>query len=417
MKARAEHQDWPQPLGEEAFHGLAGDVVRTIEPHTEADPAALLLHFLVAFGNIVGRGPHFEAESHRHGFNLFAVMVGRTSKGRKGTAWSRAKRLVAGADPGWAEHCIQTGLSSGEGLIHAVRDPSGISVDGDPGIADKRLMVVETEFASTLRVMARSGNTLSPVLRLAWDGSPLQVMAKQSPDRATGAHISTIAHITMDELLRELTGTDAASGFANRFLWACVDRSKVLPDGSQIPEADLQPLENRVRGAVEYAHSLGDHEFCRDAEARAIWHSVYAGLSEGKPGLSGAVTSRAETQVIRLACIYALLDNSPVIGQAHLRAALAVWGFCEASVWFIFGDALGDPVADEILRLLRVPASKGLTRTELSHAFGRNRQAVEIDRGLACLERYGLARSKTEETGGRPAVRWYAVTRKQTGKL
>ncbi len=32
---------WPEPLADEAFYGLAGDIVRTIEPHTEADPAAL----------------------------------------------------------------------------------------------------------------------------------------------------------------------------------------------------------------------------------------------------------------------------------------------------------------------------------------------------------------------------------------
>jgi hypothetical protein len=30
---------WPEPLGEAAFHGLAGDIVRVIEPHTEADRA------------------------------------------------------------------------------------------------------------------------------------------------------------------------------------------------------------------------------------------------------------------------------------------------------------------------------------------------------------------------------------------
>ena len=78
---------WPNPLSEDAFHGLAGDVVRTLEPHTEADPAALLLQFLVAVGSVIDRGPHFRAEADRHALNLFVVLVGETSKARKGSSW------------------------------------------------------------------------------------------------------------------------------------------------------------------------------------------------------------------------------------------------------------------------------------------------------------------------------------------
>jgi len=54
---------WPNPPAPKAFRSLAGEFVAMLEPHTEADPAALLLSFLVAFGNMVGRGPHFVAEA------------------------------------------------------------------------------------------------------------------------------------------------------------------------------------------------------------------------------------------------------------------------------------------------------------------------------------------------------------------
>ena len=62
-----------------------------------------------------------------------------------------------------------SGLSSGEGLIWAVRDP-GENGDGqsDSGVADKRRIVLDGEFASTLKVLGRQGNTLSPVIRNAW---------------------------------------------------------------------------------------------------------------------------------------------------------------------------------------------------------------------------------------------------------
>ncbi|MEE8114639.1 MAG: hypothetical protein V3T23_09820, partial [Nitrososphaerales archaeon] len=41
--APQEPNNWPQPLSKDAFHGLTGEIVRTIEPHTEADPAALMI--------------------------------------------------------------------------------------------------------------------------------------------------------------------------------------------------------------------------------------------------------------------------------------------------------------------------------------------------------------------------------------
>lgn len=399
------HANWPEPLSEEALYGLPGSIVRTIEPHTEADPAALLLQFLVAFGNVIGSGPHWRAEADRHALNLFVTLVGDTSKGRKGVSWGHVRALVSDSagDSVWKDFCKQTGLSSGEGLIHAVRDPMG----PDTGAIDKRLLVVESEFASTLRVMGRDGNTLSPVLRLAWDSGNLQILTRQSPATATGAHVSVIAHITKDELRRELTRTNAGNGFGNRFLWGAVRRSKALPDGGRVPGADHDPLEEKLRGAVEYARSLGEHELRRDAEARELWHSVYAELSEGKPGLFGAVTSRAEAQVMRLACLYALLDRSPEIRREHLMAALAVWKYCAASARFIFGDALGDPLADALLHLLRSTAD-GMTRTELSHALGRNRSAAEIGRALTVLAEHGWAKPKSEMTSGRPAERWFA---------
>src|SRR5262245_58877285 len=116
-------REWPKPLAQQAFHGIAGEFVRAIEPHTEADPAALLFQFLVGFGNVVGRAPHTIADGARHGCNLFAAIVGVSSKGRKGTSWNHIRRVFEGIEPEWTSKRIQGGLSSGEGLIWGVRDP------------------------------------------------------------------------------------------------------------------------------------------------------------------------------------------------------------------------------------------------------------------------------------------------------
>jgi DNA replicative helicase MCM subunit Mcm2 (Cdc46/Mcm family) len=140
--------------------------------------------------------------------------------------------------------------------------------------------------------------------------------------------------------------------------------------------------------------------------ARELWVEVYGGLSEGKPGLFGAATSRAEAQTVRLASLYATLDRSRTIERSHLEAALALWRYAEASALFIFGDATGDAVADRIAAALE-EESDGLTRTDLFHVFGRHRSRDRIDEALALLERLGRVRSERAETGGRPAERWF----------
>jgi len=417
---------WPDPLAPEAYHGLAGELVRVLSPHTEADPAALLFSFFVAFGNVIGQSAHFVAEADKHHLNLFAVQVGVTSKGRKGSSLGQILRVFRELDPAWALDRVQSGLSSGEGLIWAVRDPierdepireskqivGYQSVVVDSGVEDKRLLVTEGEFASTLRVLGREGNTLSAVMRNAWDTGDLRVLTKTSPAKATGAHISILAHITKDELLRYMESTEAGNGFGNRFLWVCVKRSKVLPEGGQLRDEHLAPVIDKLRRAVEFAQAVG--EMRRDETARQLWYEVYPEISEGRPGLLGAVTARAEAQVMRLACTYALLDCSPVIRAEHLKAALAIWRYAEESARFIFGDSLGDPVADDLLKVLK-EAPQGLTRTEISNHFGRNKSAREIGRALGVLLERGLARRHQDaSTAGKSAERWFADSPPET---
>ena len=223
---------WPEPLDEEAYYGLAGEIVKAIAPHTEADPAGLLLQLLASFGNVVGRGAYFVAEADKHYPNLFGVMIGATAKGRKGSSWGQIKTLFRSIDDEWVKSCVHTGLSSGEGLIWAVRDAIEKTVPVkdkgritghqqetvDPGISDKRALILESEFASTLKVMSREGNTLSAIIRNAWDGLDLRTMTKNSIARATEPHISIISHITKDELNRYIDSTEMGNGFVNRFL-------------------------------------------------------------------------------------------------------------------------------------------------------------------------------------------------------
>lgn len=404
---------WPESLASDAFHGLAGEIVRAIEPHTEADPAALLVQILAAFGNAIGNRPHYVADGARHACKLFIGLVGETAKGRKGTSWARSLEPFVFADEEWTRRVV-SGLSSGEGLIWQIRDPiykkelnrktkriENVLVD--EGVNDKRALVFEPELASTMAVMARQGSTLSSIIRDAWDRSELRALTKNSPAQSTGAHVSIVGHITRDELRRCLDRTELGNGFANRFLWICARRARVLPFGGG--DFDLRPLAVRLGAALDVARRIDVIRFASDA--RPIWAEVYPDLSEGRPGILGAVTARAEAQVVRLASIYALLDGCREIGAVHLGAALAVWTYSFASARWVWGDALGDPAADELLALLRTRPS-GVTGTQIRDHFGRHRSA-DLGRAKTVLLAHGLARCELVRTRGRPEERWFAV--------
>jgi hypothetical protein len=419
---------WPQ-LHPAALYGMAGDFVNIIEPHSEADPVALLVQFLIGFGNLVGRGAHFIVEADKHFTNVFAVLVGGTGTGRKGTAWGQAKRIFEALDETWARDCITGGMSSGEGLIYNVRDAvlskkqikagdmaTGIDevVIADKGVSDKRLLVFEGEFASVLRSQGREGNTLSMVIRNLWDTGDARSMVKNSPTRTTRAHVSIVGHITKDELRSCLDGVEQINGYVNRFLWVCTRRSKFLPRGGRLSTVNFGPLIRCLRGSVDFAREVAEMSF--DDDAGSLWDGVYEGLETGRTGLLGKVTQRASPYVLRLSCLYALLDCSATVRREHLVAALALWKYCEDSARFIFGERTGDRLADDVLRALREVEIDGLTRTDISNLFGRNLSAARIGGALASLEESGLAHSRSERVEGskRPVERWFATVVKSS---
>ena len=405
--------EWPSPPSDEAFYGLAGDYVRLVDPHTESDPVAVLVQMLVFFGNVVGRNRYCRAEADFHFPNLFAVLVGQTAKGRKGTSVGHVRRLFASVDPEWARTRVKSGSSSGEGYIWNVRDAVTKQADGkektvDEGETDKRLLVMESEFATILRNVARTGNILSAIIRDAWDRGNLNTLVSgrnQAPVAATDAHISIVGHITADELKRNLTETEAANGFGNRFLWICVRRSKYLPDGGSLQDSDLDPIRERLLRAVEFARKPG--LVARNDTAAQMWRAAYRKLEADHPGMMGAMTSRAGAQVLRLSLIYALMDCSDTIQQEHLLAAFALWEYVEGSARYLFGAATGDPVADTILRGLR-GSPEGLNRTEIHTLLGRNQTAARIEVALELLTSYGLAVCETVKGDGdaRSVERW-----------
>jgi hypothetical protein len=402
--------EWPDPPKDIVYHGLAGDLVRLLEPTTEADPIALLLQELVGFGNVVGRGPHTIADGHRLFTNEAVVLVGSTSRSRKGSSWRRVKPSLESIDKTWATDKIRSGLSSGEGLIHEIRDEvygqdkKGSWVLKDPGVKDKRLLVVESEFGNVLRVMVREGSTLSRVMRESFDSDDLHTLVKHNPTHATNPHVSMIGHITHPELERYLDQVEIFNGWGNRILWACVRRSKLLPNPVAVNEVEQARLAKALAKAVERARTVAEVKWT--PAAGRVWEAGYDALTKDRPGVLGAMTSRAEAHTKRLAMIYAMLDSSSQMREDHLDAALELWRYCERSACMLFGMTIGNKTAERILAGL-CEKPDGMTQTTISRElFQGHKSGTEIARALGLLLRFGLVEYSLIQTAGRAAKSW-----------
>jgi len=403
---------WPAELKPEAFHGLAGDIVRCILPHTEADPAALLVQTLITFGNVVGRSAHWYAEATPHYTNEFTVIVGESAIARKGTSLDRIMALYEEAEPDWLKNNVSNGLVSGEGLIHAIRDPRKDAEDKieDHGVKDKRLLVCEGEFNQVLSALARKDNSLSTVLRNSWDSKTLRTLARNSGkggDVATNPHVSIIGHITLDELKAKMTANDKSNGFANRFLWVLSRRSKLLAFGGNVPAEECKHLMQRLSEAIRNAAICGEIGFT--PEAAIQWEREYPDLNRAIPGLLGSATSRAPAHVRRLAVVYALLDKVDAVDTFHLHAALAIWRYCLASAEYIFGGL--NLIALELHEHLHHAFPHDLDLTELHRLTGRHIRGDDLRKALEELRRCGCATSRNEPTNGAPREMWQAIAK------
>lgn len=410
-------KSWPAPLRPEAFHGVAGRIVRAIEPSSEADPAGLLSNVLAMAGSRIGRGPRVEIGGSIHHGNEFIANVGDSGTGRKGTATNAVSAVYDVAAPDWRRDRMRSGLVSGEGLVYHVRDErvgpdkKGEVVVLDPGERDKRLLAYEPELAAVFRVLERDGNKLASVLRQGWDGGRLDSLAKNEPMTATGAHISLISHVTPEDLARYMSATDAANGLAGRFLWFAVRRSKVVPPIGA-PKARTADVALELSTAFEWADSHGwSSPMEWEADAAAMFNEAYLAEQEKHvSGLLGCILTRRESHIARLALIYAVLDRRWAIGVEHVQAATAVWDYCSESAKYIFGDHLGDPQAEKVLAYLKQAGDGGRSKAEIVHnVFHRHIKAEALVRILATLERQGMVTRSRRETGGRPAEIWTAV--------
>jgi hypothetical protein len=390
---------WPT-LAPQALHGAAGEFVRMVSPQSEADPAGLLVAFLCAFGAAVGPSAYFEVESTRHYARTSAILVGATASARKGTTNDHVLRVLRIADEEWLARGIVRGLASGEGLIQHF-------AGGDRDVLpEKRAVILDPEFARTLAAAAREGSILSHIIREVFDSGLLSNLTRKNPLFVDGVHAAILGNVTAEELRAKLDRTEIANGFVNRLLLVLVKRSKLLPNGGSLCDADFAPIAKRVRDALDFGRNA--KQMHRSPAADSLWAEWYYAQPEPE-GLLGALTARAQAQVLRLSMLFALFGCSSMIEDSHLHAAIAVWDYAAASARHIFGDVLGDDVADRILEELRDRYREPVSRNEIRALFAGHRSSARITAALRYLQSRGLASVEKIETQGRYSEAWRAL--------
>jgi len=383
--------------------------IKTACEDSEADPSAVLITFLTRFSVEVGNGPFIWIGDGKQRVNLLAGIVGTTGNGRKGTSAKPITRLFELKVNGYSKAASVPGpLSSGEGIIFAVRDPvnklkNGEEVIDDPGVTDKRLYIQSEELAGAFKVMQREGNTLSTIIRQIYDSGDLAPLIKNNKNTATGAHIGIVGHITGYELDKLLEQNEIHNGLINRFMWVCSRRQGCVPFPRPISSEALAAMQKELLNILRYARAVTEMEFSK--KSKELWATVYPDLTQERYGIIGDVLARATNHVIRLSMLHALLDKKSIIEPCHIQAALATWRYCEQSARYIFeSQAAGDPLQRKILDALQDGPK---TATDIYNLLQKNIKSSRIKTAIKELMSQNKIDSSIEKGSGPPKTTYF----------
>lgn len=411
--------EMPPAMAVTAFDSPIGRFILATDEFTEANKHARLLDMTVKAGNYFGRTAYIRIGDKRHYMNLFGVIVGRTGLGRKGETGSSshtAFELLAGD---WQDGHVIPSISSGEGLIHRLRDSIPCKLKKLRGvyptppteeeivleIIDKRCLLESEELDNLLVAASRDGSTVSSIVRQGFDGMPIGQLKANTDIRATKYHFSIIGHVTPQELAAKLLAKDVFNGFANRFIWCPTRREKTINLFRKSIEEREQISNTKERFARECADELeksaqwlielqeGDFDLAETdgveinfdqaaMDAMASFNDEFNAYLE-ETAFADLVV-RGMVIVARMALIQAALHRSRVITAQHVDSAIAAWRFYQAGTEIIFAKFVKPDPYSELVKWI---ASKGERTTvrELSRGPRAYRKADDAFAALTEL--------------------------------
>ncbi|WP_326945438.1 YfjI family protein [Amycolatopsis sp. NBC_01307] len=404
------------------FDCYLGGLVESVADYTEGDPVNVLASLLCFAGVHLGQGPHVRAGDDLHPLLVWPLVIGRTNSGRKGAGWSSARRLAVAAAPDFMVTNQRSGLTSGEGLANLFTDTPEESTENDDPAArgkrraggrlppgDRRLLVVEPEWAGVMERMRREGNSLSATLRAGWEGgdlSTLAVTARVAPE----SHVGILGHITPEEFRAKVSASDLAGGTYNRFLPVMVSRARFLPGGQGAPDMLVKGIGAELAERLDQGGQLGAIGFT--AAGNELWRRLYVefGTDTGDVPAVEQFISRAAPYCLRIAAIHTALDGATAIDTRHLLSAAALVRYSIASARTALSN---DQAAAKLLRWIADAGAAGRSRDEIREGFCHKHKRANDDarRNLVTLVEAGrLVVGKRPAAGkGRPTEVYTAV--------
>ncbi|WP_436776065.1 DUF3987 domain-containing protein [Yinghuangia sp. YIM S09857] len=393
--------------------------IKAVEQHTEADPVGVLAALLSITSCALSR-PRLIIGQKRHPLGVWTLLVGETGRGRKGTALGMARELMDGAYPDFMDLHEAMGITSGAGVIKYLAERQGeaaeAAADADErgetpaGLNpnDGRVIFLEEEYVTVMNRAKRDGS-LSGVLRQAWDGNTLASMTAKNGARVSGAHVVIHGHTVPREFRTAISGTDIQGGTYNRLLTFHVQRSRRLPIGHTIPSRALETAHDALRAGLGFARKVKRVGFSSTAldllngELREEIES----WDEGDDTVR-AFANRADVQVMRIAALYALMDQRRQIEPRDLRAAWALVRYALESVAHLMGAGAADGLEARIRTLVVQAGATGIKSAELYRKLGRLADSAAIATAIDAMPE---VTRETRRGAGRPSTiyRWSVV--------
>lgn len=392
----------PAPIPDPAcLYGLVGKVAREGSEGTETNPIAIAGNFISYLSCAIGRMPYLAVGNTSHHARLFFLHVGRSGRGRKGDAVSLATRIdevVRARRPELAPQIHRGGLSTREGLAALIHDGYRVGQHEVPAVADKRLWVVESEFANVLQQSRRGGNTLSAALRDCWDGVDLKPATKMNRVHASEPHVCLSGAISPVELLALVQRRDLLNGFVNRFLMVWGERTRIEAFPRRALRARVEELASEVIEVLDFTRPRTDEG--REAVLMTMADGArrrYAQLYESELNqdfgstLVDSLMERRAPMLLRLAMVFALADRQWLIEEAHVAAAMAWVKYATDSVGFVLAGSRNSQSLPQAAwaaeRILAFLAAKGSAsrRDLVVDCFGRHQPAAVVDAAIAHL--------------------------------
>jgi Protein of unknown function (DUF3987) len=410
------------PVGElagPAYHGPLGKLAIAAANQTEASPAFVLMHLLAYFSIAIGKGsqdrpgPYIHLDGAGHDYlNIFTVLVGPSGEGRKNTAKRCADAVFSLIDPEFVANNITSGLTSDRGLLEAMRDPSHRSAkDGGPdeGVSDKRLLMIETEFASVLKHGDRDGETLCDLINQFYDGQNIISKKTKSPVKVTRGHLGIVGHTTDDAMDKNTTTSNKSDGFLGRFVVIFDSTRKHMAFPGNVAETISNYFSVEIESMKDALRTARDRKLISlDHGLEKRWESLYHKLRSRPAGRIGQLFVRFPSNVKRLAALYALADGMCVILPRHLHAAEAILDHAARSLKFIFAGDI-DERGDKLLAALREAGEGGMTKTQIAQrVFNGHGDSASLERILTKYQAYKWIKLLPPDKSkrGRPSARY-----------